>query len=110
MPRQSISFTPPNSAWLDRKVNVEREYRSNSEAVNDLIRKAREIELLRLRHVELEKARIADDSGVVEKPEIGNVVRHTDGMSAQSNRGGAGVQSRKTPPIEFAAGGRSSAK
>ena len=49
MSRQSISFTDPNSAWLDRKVNVEREYRSNSEAVNDLIRKAREIEAIRAR-------------------------------------------------------------
>ena len=41
MSRQSISFTSPNSEWLDRKVNIEQEYKSNSEAVNDLIRKAR---------------------------------------------------------------------
>ena len=44
MSRQSISFTQPNANWLNRKVNLEREYRSNSEAVNDLIRKAREME------------------------------------------------------------------
>ena len=87
MPRQSISFTPPNSEWLHRKVNVEREYRSNSEAVNDLIRKAREIELLRLRHVELEKARIAGDRSAEEKPRIGDDVRHSDGVSAQKDRG-----------------------
>jgi antitoxin ParD1/3/4 len=41
MPRQSISFTDPNSEWIKVKVDVEREYKSNSELVNDLIRKAR---------------------------------------------------------------------
>ena len=55
MPRQSISFTDPNSAWLDQKVNVEREYKSNSEAVNDLIRKAREIEAIRARLIQAER-------------------------------------------------------
>jgi len=52
MSRQSISFTNPNSEWLDRKVNIEQEYKSNSEAVNDLIRKAREIEGIRARLVQ----------------------------------------------------------
>lgn len=55
MSRQSISFTHPNSEWLNRKVNVEREYKSNSEAVNDLIRKAREIEAIRARLIEAEQ-------------------------------------------------------
>ena len=32
MPRQSISFTEPSSEWLKCKVEVEGEYRSNSEA------------------------------------------------------------------------------
>jgi len=41
MSRQSISFTVPNSEWLRSKVNGEGEYASNSEAVNDLIRRAR---------------------------------------------------------------------
>jgi antitoxin ParD1/3/4 len=54
MSRQSISFTDPNSEWLDQKVNVEREYRSKSEAINDLIRKAREIEATRARLIEAE--------------------------------------------------------
>jgi antitoxin ParD1/3/4 len=40
MSRQSISFSKPNSEWLKLKVDIEGEYRSNSEAVNDLIRKA----------------------------------------------------------------------
>ena len=95
MTRQSISFTPPNSAWLNQKVNVEHEYRSNSEAVNDLIRKAREIELLRLRHAELETARNAGDSGAEEMPATGNDFRHTDSSSEQQNRGLENNQTRR---------------
>ena len=56
MSRQSISFTNPNSEWLDRKVNIEQEYKSNSEAVNDLIRKAREIEGIRARLIHAEQS------------------------------------------------------
>jgi len=56
MSRQSISFTSPNSEWLDRKVNIEQEYKSNSEAVNDLIRKAREIEGIRARLIHAEQS------------------------------------------------------
>ena len=55
MSRQSISFTGPNAEWLRQKVEVEGEYRSNSEAVNDLIRKAREIEAIRVRLIEAEQ-------------------------------------------------------
>jgi len=44
MTRQSISFSDPNSEWLRHKVEVEGEYKSNSEAVNDLIRRERERE------------------------------------------------------------------
>ena len=60
MSRQSISLTGPNSEWLNKKVNVEHEYRSNSEAVNDLIRKAREIEAIRARLI------LAEQSGFTE--------------------------------------------
>jgi antitoxin ParD1/3/4 len=56
MSRQSISFTSPNSEWLSKKVNVEQEYKSNSEAVNDLIRKAREIEAIRARLIQAEQS------------------------------------------------------
>ena len=56
MSRQSISLTSPNSEWLNKKVNVEHEYRSNSEAVNDLIRKAREIEAIRARLIHAEQS------------------------------------------------------
>lgn len=41
MTRQSISFTNPNSEWLKLKVEVEGEYKSNSELVNELVRKER---------------------------------------------------------------------
>ena len=47
MSRQSISFSGPNTKWLHRKVTIEQEYKSNSEAVNDLIRRARESEAIR---------------------------------------------------------------
>ncbi len=56
MARQSISFTSPNAEWLNRKVNVEHEYKSNSEAVNDLVRKAREIEAIRARLIQAEQS------------------------------------------------------
>ena len=56
MPRQSISLTGPSSEWLKLKVEIEGEYRSNSEAVNDLIRKAREIEGIRARLIQAEQS------------------------------------------------------
>ena len=50
MTRQSISFTKPNDDWLKSQLESQ-EYKSKSEAVNDLIRKARreqeEIEWIR---------------------------------------------------------------
>jgi len=48
MTRQSISFTDPNSEWLRTKVEVEGEYRSNSELVNELIRRERARERVEL--------------------------------------------------------------
>lgn len=56
MSRQSISFTDPSSEWLQRKVEIEGEYRSNSEAINDLIRKAREMEAVRARLIQAEQS------------------------------------------------------
>ncbi len=54
MPRQSISFTPPNDDWLKAQVESE-EYTSKSDVVNDLIRKAREIEAIRARLIHAEQ-------------------------------------------------------
>ncbi len=55
MPRQSISFTPPNDEWLKAQVDSE-EYTSKSDVVNDLIRKAREIEAIRARLIQAEQS------------------------------------------------------
>jgi antitoxin ParD1/3/4 len=62
MTRQSISFTDPNAAWLKLKVEDEGEYRSNSEAVNDLIRKAREIEAIRAALIVGEQSGLSDQT------------------------------------------------
>lgn len=53
--RQSISFTPPNDEWLKAQVDSE-EYTSKSEVVNDLIRKVREIESVRIRLIRAEQS------------------------------------------------------
>ncbi len=55
MPRQSISFTPPNEEWLRAQVESQ-EYTSKSDVVNDLIRKAREVEAIRSRLVLAEQS------------------------------------------------------
>ena len=55
MARQSISFTPPNEEWLRGQVESQ-EYTSKSDVVNDLIRKAREIEAIRSRLVLAEQS------------------------------------------------------
>ena len=55
MPRQSISFTPPNDKWLKAQVDS-KEYTSKSEVVNDLIRKVREIESVRIRLIRTEQS------------------------------------------------------
>lgn len=77
MSRQSISFTGPNSEWLDRKVNVEHEYRSNSEAVNDLIRKAREIEAIRAQLIHAEQNGFTDLSREEIRAEIRKELRRS---------------------------------
>ena len=53
--RQSISFTPPNDEWLRAQVES-KEYSSKSEVINDLIRKAREIEAIRARLIHAESS------------------------------------------------------
>lgn len=55
MTRQSISFTSPNDAWLKAQIESE-EYTSKSDVVNDLIRKAREIEVIRARLIAAEQS------------------------------------------------------
>ncbi len=43
MPRQTISFSDPNHSWIAEKIES-KEFRSNSEVVNDALRKIREME------------------------------------------------------------------
>lgn len=59
MPRQSISFTPPNEEWLKAQVES-KEFSSKSDVVNDLIRRAREIEVIRARLIHAELSGFTD--------------------------------------------------
>ena len=63
MPRQSITFTPPNDDWLKSQVDSQ-EYSNKSDVVNDLIRKARqyhnEIEAIRAKLIRAEQSGFSD--------------------------------------------------
>ena len=83
MTRQSISLTDPNSEWLRRKVNVDGEYRSNSEAVNDLIRKAREIEAIRAHLIHAEKSGFTDMTREEIRAEIRQQMKRDGELPAQ---------------------------
>lgn len=85
MPRQSISFTTPNAKWLKHKVEVEGEYRSNSDAVNDLIRKAREIEVVRARLMEAEQSGFTELSREQIRAEIRDEMRRDGELPGQRN-------------------------
>ena len=61
MPRQSISFTPPNDEWLKSQVDSE-EFTSKSEVVNDLIRKARKIESIQEHLIQAERSGFTQQS------------------------------------------------
>jgi antitoxin ParD1/3/4 len=53
--RASLSITEPNEKWIQEKIRS-REFSSRSDVVNDLIRKAREIEMIRHRLIAAELA------------------------------------------------------
>lgn len=59
MARQSISFTAPNDAWLKAQVDSE-EYTSKSDVVNDLIRRAREVDFIRAKLIHAEQSGFSD--------------------------------------------------
>lgn len=65
MARQSISFTGPNDEWLKTQVDNQ-EYSSKSELVNDLIRQARNqqivIDWIRVKLEKSEKSGFTNDS------------------------------------------------
>jgi antitoxin ParD1/3/4 len=72
MTRQSISLTDPNDAWLMAQVESA-EYASKSDVVNDLIRRAREVEqqreLIRAKLIKAEQSGFAapDREGLLSK-------------------------------------------
>lgn len=61
MTRQSISLTKPNDEWLKSIVESE-EYTSKSDVVNDLIRRAREVDLLRSKLIVAEQGGLSDQT------------------------------------------------
>ena len=52
--RASLSITEPNESWIQAQIDS-KEFTSRSEVINDLIRKAREIELIRARLIAAEQ-------------------------------------------------------
>jgi antitoxin ParD1/3/4 len=56
MPRQSISLTEKNDAWLKHRVEDAKEYASKSELVNELIRQARRNEAINQKLMEAESS------------------------------------------------------
>ncbi|MCU7880330.1 MAG: CopG family transcriptional regulator [Candidatus Thiodiazotropha sp. (ex Lucinoma aequizonata)] len=55
MARASISISSPNDKWIQSQIENE-EFSSRSEVVNDLIRKAREIETIQARLIQAEQS------------------------------------------------------
>ena len=51
--RASLSISEPNEKWIQAQIDS-KEFSSRSEVVNDLIRKAREIEMIRARLIAAE--------------------------------------------------------
>lgn len=75
MPRQSISFTPPNDEWLKTQVDSE-EFTSKSEVVNDLIRKARKIESIQEHLIQAEKSGFTQQTQAEILKEIKDEAKH----------------------------------
>jgi antitoxin ParD1/3/4 len=59
MPRQSITLTKHNDAWLKKHVEEFQDYSNKSELINDLIRSARRAEAIN------RKLDLAEKSGFV---------------------------------------------
>jgi len=74
MTRQSISLTSPNDQWLKALVDSE-EFKSKSEIVNDLIRKARENEAIRSHLSQAERSGFTQQNQAEILSEIKNEAR-----------------------------------
>lgn len=79
--RASLSLSNPNEEWIQRQI-TSGEFSSRSEVVNDLIRRAREIEIIRHRLIAAEQS--VERYGWVDKsPE-----EMLDGFKAKARRDG----------------------
>lgn len=65
--RASLSISTPNEEWIQSQINSG-EFSSRSEVVNDLIRRTREIEIIRARLIASEQS-VLDRGWVEETPE-----------------------------------------
>ena len=65
--RASVSISTPNEKWIQAQI-ASGEFASRSEVVNDLIRRAREIEVIRQRLIAAEQS-VAERGWVTETPQ-----------------------------------------
>ena len=65
--RASLSISTPNEEWIQSQI-ASGEYASRSEVINDLIRRAREIEVIRERLIAAEQA-VLDHGWVTNTPD-----------------------------------------
>nr|WP_136250942.1 CopG family transcriptional regulator [Ningiella ruwaisensis] len=56
MPRQSVTLTESNNAWLNAHIKKEGDYANKSELINDLIRRARRAEFINQKLSNAEKS------------------------------------------------------
>ncbi len=64
MPRQSITLTKHNDAWLKNHVEDIQDYSNKSELINDLIRSARRAEAIN------RKLELAENSGFINQSAV----------------------------------------
>lgn len=62
MPRQSITLTAQNDAWLKAHVEELKDYANKSELINDLIRRARRAEAINIKLEQAEQSGFIDQS------------------------------------------------
>ena len=79
--RASLSISTPNEEWIQSQI-ASGEFSSRSEVVNDLIRRVREIEVIRERLIAAEQS-VADRGWVSETP--GQIL---DGFKKKARRDG----------------------
>ena len=79
MTRLSISLTKPNDEWLKAMVESE-EFSSKSDVVNDLIRRARETDVIRARLIAAEKSGFSEATPEEIRNRVKVRLRHEQGL------------------------------